>query len=106
MPGGRCSAVPRPWDLHGATGGLLVLMAGAATVPRLRGFGGWAGIVLILSVLQVFPAAGSGPAMPSLHPVNGALLLSASLMPAAKVERRRRMARSAGGVVGDGPGQP
>ena len=97
--------MPRPWDLHGATGGLLVLMAGATTVPRLR-FGWLAGIVLILSVRQVVLAAGSGPAMLSLHPVNGTLLLSASLVPAAKVGRRLRMARSAGGVVCDGQGQP
>ncbi|WP_411839030.1 hypothetical protein [Paracoccus sp. ME4] len=62
--------------------------------------------MLILYLLQVVLAARSGPAMLSLHPLNGALLLSASLVPAARVDRRRRMARSAGGVVGDGPGQP
>lgn len=89
------------WGLHGAVGGglsiaVLTLVAGALFVPRLRGFGWWAGLTMVLYLLQVALAAGANPLPLSFHPVNGALLLSASLILLAKVERRR-------GAHGAGP---
>jgi hypothetical protein len=82
------------WGLHGAVGGMLaipalVLAVGAVCVGRLRGFGWWAGLTLALYVIQIALAAGANPLPLSLHPFNGALLLTASLILLAKVERRR-----------------
>ena len=82
------------WGLHAAVGmviGLpvLALAGGAIAVARLRGFGWWAGIVLVLYSVQVALAAGADPLLLGLHPLNGALLLAASLVLLAKVERRR-----------------
>lgn len=82
------------WGLHGAIGGALVipvlaLAGGAVAATRLRGFGWWAGLTLVLYLLQVALAAGGEPLPLSLHPLNAALLLSASLILLAKVERRR-----------------
>lgn len=82
-----------PWDLHGAVGGLVggaVLLFGgySVAVSRLRGFGWWAGVLLILYAVQLALAA-SGTAALAFHPFNGALLLSASLVCLYKVERRR-----------------
>lgn len=82
------------WALHGAMGGalavpVLVLAGGAALVIRLRGFGWWAGLTLALYLAQVALAAGANPLPLSLHPLNAALLLTASLTLLAKVERRR-----------------
>jgi hypothetical protein len=81
------------WDLHGALGGaiaipVLTLLAYALAVPRLRGFGWWAGVLAVLYALQLALAA-SGPGALALHPFNAALLLSASLVFLVKVERRR-----------------
>lgn len=78
------------WGLHGAIGGamsvpVLVLLAGALVIPRLRGFGWWAGLTCLLYLTQVPLAVGANP----LHPMNGALLLTSSLILLAKVERRR-----------------
>ena len=64
-------------------------MAGAALIRRLHGFGWWAGTLMALYLVQVGLAAGCVPALLSLHPANGALLLSASLVFLAKLERRR-----------------
>lgn len=82
------------WGLHGAIGGalavpVLALAGGAVAAPRLRGFGWWAGLTLVLYLLQVALAAGGAPLPLSLHPLNAALLLSTSLILLAKVERRR-----------------
>ncbi|MBQ2263684.1 MAG: hypothetical protein II336_20260 [Loktanella sp.] len=82
------------WGLHGAVGvalsaPVLALLAGTALIPRLRGFGWWAGLTCGLYVTQIGLAAGGNPLPLSLHPMNGALLLTASLFLLAKVERRR-----------------
>lgn len=82
------------WGLHGAVGGalsvpVLALLAGAVFIPRLRGFGWWAGLTCLLYVTQIGLASGGSPLPLSLHPMNGALLLTASLVLLAKVERRR-----------------
>ncbi len=71
------------------------LLAGALVVRRLRGFGWWAGIVLALYIAQVSLAATGAPLPLSLHPANAALLLTASLVLLAKVERRRAQHKSA-----------
>jgi hypothetical protein len=82
------------WGIHAAVGGILAipalaLVGGSLSLSRLRGFGWWSGLVLILYVGQVLLAAGSQPLPLSFHPFNGALLLTASLVLLAKVERRR-----------------
>lgn len=82
------------WGVHAAIGVLLVipalaLVGGAVLLSRLRGFGWWAGLVFLLYLVQVVLAAGSEPLPLSFHPFNGALLLTASLVLLAKVERRR-----------------
>jgi hypothetical protein len=58
---------------------VLVLLLGALSVGRLRGFGWWAGV--------------ARHSLPH-HPVNGALVLVASLILRAKIERRRAHARA------------
>jgi hypothetical protein len=82
------------WGLHAGLGGALslpvvALVAAALFVRRLRGFSWWAGLIFLLYLVQVALAAGAAPLALSLHPLNGALLLSASLIFLAKVERRR-----------------
>jgi Family of unknown function (DUF6220) len=82
-----------PWDLHGALGGViaipvLTLLCYALAVPRLRGFGWWAGVLMILYAVQL-ALASSGPGALALHPFNAALMLTASLVFLFKVERRR-----------------
>jgi hypothetical protein len=71
------------------------LLAGALVVRRLRGFGWWAGLVVALYIAQVSLAATGAPLPLSLHPANAALLLTASLVLLAKVERRRAQHKSA-----------
>ena len=61
------------WGLHGAIGGtlaipVLLLVGGAVLVRPLRGFGWWAGLTLVLYVLQIALAAGANPLPLSLHP--------------------------------------
>ena len=80
------------WAPHGAVGGALslpviALVGGALLDRRLNGFGWWAGLTALLYLTQVALAAGAGPWL-ALHPLNGALLLSASLILLAEVERR------------------
>jgi hypothetical protein len=82
------------WGVHATIGILLALPAlalagGAVLVARLQGFGWWAGLVVLLYLVQVVLAAGSQPLPLSFHPFNGALLLTASLVLLAKIERRR-----------------
>jgi len=82
-----------PWDLHGTLGGLigvaiLTLLGYALAVPRLRGFGWWAGVLTMLYALQL-ALASSGTAALAFHPFNAALLLTASLVFLLKVQRRR-----------------
>lgn len=79
------------WGLHGAVGGALslpvfALLGGALLLQRLNGFGWWAGLTTLLYLGQIALVAAP---MLSLHPMNGALLLTASLVLLAKVERRR-----------------
>lgn len=86
------------WGLHGATGGalsvpVLALLAASVFIPRLRGFGWWAGLTCLFYLTQIWLAAGARPLGLSLHPMNGALLLTASLILLAKVERRRAQTR-------------
>lgn len=81
------------WGAHASVGGLVMLPVAALVgyavfVPRLRGFAWWAGVVLTLYLLQVALAV-SGPAALAFHPLNAALLLTASLVFLFKVERRR-----------------
>ncbi|MEO3998546.1 DUF6220 domain-containing protein [Mesorhizobium sp. CAU 1732] len=85
---------PDMLGLHGGVGTalslpVLALLAGALLIRRLRGFGWWAGAVVLLYGVQVGLAAGAAPVPLSLHPANGALLLATSLVLLAKVERRR-----------------
>jgi hypothetical protein len=81
------------WELHGALGGAIAipvftLLCYALAVPRLRGFGWWAGVLAILYAFQLALAA-SGPGALAIHPFNAALLLTASVVFLFKVERRR-----------------
>lgn len=81
------------WQIHKAIGGtvfvpIVILCAGVFAVPRLRGFNWWAGLVFILYIVQFALAAGAEPLPLAFHPFNGALLLIASLVLLAKVERR------------------
>jgi hypothetical protein len=83
------------WATHAALGGGLsvpVIMLIGGT--RLRGFGWWAGLLVLLYLVQVSLAAGGLPLPLSLHPLNGAVLLAASVILLLEVERRRS-ARSA-----------
>lgn len=80
-------------SLHGAIGIALSLptiglLAGAILIRHLRGFGWWAGVVMLLYLIQVGLAAGGVPLPLSLHPANAALLLTASMILLFKVERR------------------
>lgn len=68
---------------------MLVLLVGALSVGRLRGFGWWAGLLAVLTLLQFVLAGGDGSQLLAYHPVNGALVLVASLVLLAKIERRR-----------------
>jgi hypothetical protein len=82
------------WGAHMAVGGalslpVLALLGGAIAIPRLRGLGWWAGLGGLLYVSQVALAAAATPLPLSLHPLNGALLLTTSLVLLAKVESRR-----------------
>lgn len=86
------------WGLHRAMGvalaiPVLVLAGGAVFLRRLRGFGWWAGLTLVLYVVQIALAAGAHPLALSLHPLNAAILLTGSLILLAKVERRRAQPR-------------
>lgn len=82
------------WSAHAALGiGLVLpviaLLGGVLLTRRLRCFAWWTGLVALLYAMQVALGAG-GEALPLwLHPFNGALLLVASLVLLAKVERRR-----------------
>jgi Family of unknown function (DUF6220) len=82
-----------PWGLHGALGGaiaipVVLLLSYSLAVPRLRGFGWWAGVLAILYTVQL-ALASSGPGALAIHPFNAALLLTAALVFLFKVERRR-----------------
>ncbi len=82
------------WDVHETLGLALVVPAsllwgGALLVFRLRGFGWWAGLSFLLYLTQVALSAGAAPLLLSFHPFNGALLLTASVILLAKVERRK-----------------
>lgn len=91
-----------PWDLHGALGGLiavpvLALLCFSLVVPRLRGFGWWAGVLTLLYALQLALTA-FGAAALAFHPFNGSLLLTASLVLLLKAERRRAVRARREGV--------
>lgn len=79
--------------LHGAIGTALSLptiglLASVLLIRRFRGFGWWAGVTMLLYLAQVWLGAGGSPLLLSLHPVNAALLLTASIILLFKVERR------------------
>lgn len=83
------------WGAHAAVGGLVSLPVfalgiGAAAIGRLRGFGWWAGLIVVLYLVQVALGAGGPPAI-AYHPFNGTLLLIASIVLLLKVERRRAL---------------
>jgi hypothetical protein len=73
---------------------VLVLLLGALSVGRLRGFVWWAGILAVLTLVQFVLAGGDGSPLLVYHPVNGALVLVASLVLLAKIERRRAHLRA------------
>ncbi|MCF6371149.1 DUF6220 domain-containing protein [Rhizobium halophilum] len=82
------------WEMHAALGGalsvpIIMLFGGSLIVYRLRGFVWWAGLLVLLFVVQVLLAVGGSPLPLSLHPLNGAILLAASFILLFKVERRR-----------------
>lgn len=82
-------------DLHATTGfvlslPVLALLAGTFVLPSLRFLVLWMAPVLVLYVVQIMLAAGGGGLPLALHPANGALLLTAGLAFAAKVEAARR----------------
>lgn len=86
--------------LHGAIGIALSLpiigiLLCALLVRRFRGFGWWAGVVMLFYLAQVGLAAGGASLLLSLHPVNAALLLTASIILLFKVERRHAQPSSA-----------
>lgn len=84
------------WGVHGAVGGtaaipILVVLAGALRGGRNRHLRWWAGLQALLYVSQIGwvvadEASGLGWAM-AMHPLNGALLLTAALTILAKVLR-------------------
>lgn len=81
------------WQIHKAIGGalslpIIVLCAGVLFIPRLRGFNWWAGLVFTLYIVQFALAAGANSLPLAFHPFNGTLLLMASSVLLAKLERR------------------
>lgn len=94
LAGGALFQDARLWGLHGAVGGLLAvpvlaMLAGALWGSHLRGFGWWAGVILVLYGVQLALAAEARPLPLAFHPFNASLLLAASLVQLTKVERRR-----------------
>lgn len=82
------------WRLHAGLGGalsllVLALLCGTLFVRRLNGFRWWAGLTFARYLTQVTLVVAAKPLPLSLHPFNGALLLNASLILLAKVERCR-----------------
>lgn len=84
------------WEWHGIVGSLLiipivVILAGALATARVRPLRWWAIAVAVLYVLQiVFIVAGQNigsGVLQALHPFNAGLLLAASLVVVAKIER-------------------
>ncbi|MFP3590215.1 DUF6220 domain-containing protein, partial [Paraburkholderia sp. SIMBA_055] len=67
------------WQIHKAIGGalslpIIVLCAGVLTIPRLRGFKWWAGLVFALFIVQFVLTAGANSLLLAFHPFNGTLL--------------------------------
>lgn len=82
------------WGVHAALGVMLALpvaglLGGALLVRRLRGFAASACLIAGLYLAQVALGAADAALPLSLHPLNGALLLAASLVLLARVERGR-----------------
>jgi hypothetical protein len=82
------------WGAHAALGLTLALpvaglLVGALLVRRLRGFAASACLIAGLYVAQVALGAADAALPLSLHPLNGALLLAASLVLLARLERGR-----------------
>nr|WP_289852607.1 DUF6220 domain-containing protein [Mesorhizobium liriopis] len=91
---GRALFAGSDFAIHAMLGSLLALpvltlFLGALLVKRLRGFRWWAGILTVLTLVQFAPAAGDSSPLLAYHPLNGALLLIASLVLLAKIEHRR-----------------
>jgi len=81
------------WQLHKATGAVLslpiiLLLIGGFSIPRLRGFNWWIILILLLYILQVILASTGTLLALAFHPLNGALLLTASLVLVVKIDRR------------------
>lgn len=81
------------WPLHKASGAVLslpiiLLLIGALSISRLRGFNWWIILVLLFYILQVILASTGSLLALAFHPLNGALLLIASLVLVVKIERR------------------
>ncbi|WP_246233358.1 DUF6220 domain-containing protein [Aurantimonas aggregata] len=68
---------------------VLALLLGPLFVWRLRGLGWWAGILAVLMLVQFVLAADNAGPFLAYHPVNGALVLTTSLILLVKIERRR-----------------
>jgi hypothetical protein len=88
------------WGAHAALGVTLALpvaglLGGALLVRRLRGVAALACLIAGLYVAQVALGAADAALPLSLHPLNGALLLAASLVLLTRVERRREAMASA-----------
>ncbi len=82
------------WGVHGALGVTLAvpvagLLGGALLVRRLRGFAASACLIAALYVAQLALGAADHALPLSLHPLNGAILLAASLVLLARAERGR-----------------
>ncbi|WP_266019867.1 hypothetical protein [Brucella intermedia] len=67
---------------------IIVLCGGVLFMPRLRAFNWWAGLVCTLYIVQFVLAADANSLSLAFYPFNGTLLLTASLVLLAKVERR------------------
>ncbi|MGK7869201.1 DUF6220 domain-containing protein [Falsiroseomonas sp. E2-1-a20] len=78
---------------------VLVLLLGVLAVRRLRGFGWWAGFLAVLTLVQFVLAGGGGSPLLVNHLFNGALVLIASLVLLAKIERRRAYVRATKGSI-------
>lgn len=81
------------WALHKASGAVLslpiiLLLIGGFSIPRLRGFNWWIILILLLYILQVILASTGTLLALAFHPLNGALLLTASLVLVVKIDRR------------------
>ncbi|KAB2684481.1 DUF6220 domain-containing protein [Brucella pseudogrignonensis] len=81
------------WALHKASGVVLslpiiLLLVGTLSISRLSAFNWWIILVFLLYIIQVGLASTGSLLTLAFHPLNGALLLIASLVLVVKIERR------------------